>query len=706
MWKCTAAANNCISTCCPLNKPNYQQQNEAVGKAAFFDSKAPALDHIRGLGPKRREALSQQGITSLYDLLDCLPRGYLNARQPQPISTLRTGEACVEGQVVSAPSLQYYAGRSIVRARVRDASGSLSLAWFNQPWMARQVKAGSTLILYGLVQRRGEALTLTNPKMLKERGIIPQYRPLPGLPGKVFAGFITQALALVDPAEAETLPHSFRQWHGLLGRAQAWLQAHQPEDMDQLAAAQRRLGFENLLLYQLAIRLAGPADQAGPRITVAGSFAQEFWGQLPFSPTGAQRDTLNRVLQDLRGPQAMRRLVQGDVGSGKTAVAFGAALAAIRGDYQCALMAPTELLARQHYSSATQLLAPFGITCGLLLGGLRAAQRREALDSIQSGAWQLIIGTHALISKDVVYHKLGLAITDEQHRFGVRQRQTLAERGDDLTPHLLALSATPIPRSLALVLYGDLRVSVMDEMPPGRTPVRTRVVPPQRRDDLYQYIREKAQQGEQSYLVCPLVEDSGDAQEEKTSALSLYRQLRDGPLKGIGMALTWGSQEEAEKNKALEDFYAGRAQVLVSTTVVEVGMDVPNATTMVVEDAEYFGLAQLHQLRGRVGRGSKESWCFLLGEPNERLNILTQTNDGFVIAQKDLELRGPGEFLGTRQHGRALGGFGITDVRLLEETASCLEELLNQPSQRPLYDYLARLARERYADALEQTGLH
>lgn len=666
----------------------------------------PALDGLKGLGPKRREALAQLGITDLYGLLDTLPRGYLFAQQPRPIAGLAPGEACLEGSIFSAPSLQYYAGRSIVRARLEDGSGSIALFWFNQPWMARQLEKGKRLTLYGPVQRRNGALSLVNPKVLTEKGIIPQYRPLSGLPGKVFAGFVSQALNLVDDAEAEVLPWAFRQEYRLAGRAEAWRYAHQPQTAEQLALAQRRLAFENLLLYQIAVRLAGPSGQAGPRMRIPDGFSDEFWGRLPFAPTGAQRGTLERILKDMRGKNAMRRLVQGDVGSGKTAVAFGAAIAAINSGFQCALMAPTELLARQHFSSAQKLLAPFGIRCGLLLGGMKAAQRREALECIGDGSWQLVIGTHALISEGVRYHRLGLAITDEQHRFGVRQRQALADRGEDLVPHILALSATPIPRSLALVLYGDLQVSIMDELPPGRLQVKTRIVPPNKRDDLYRYIRDKAAQGEQSYLVCPLVEDSEDGEEEKKSAVTLFKQLREGPLKGIGMALTWGSQDEEEKNKALSDFYAGDAAVLVSTTVIEVGMDVPNATTMVIEDAEFFGLAQLHQLRGRVGRGSKESWCFLLGEPSERLDILTQTSDGFMIAQKDLELRGPGEFLGTRQHGRMLNSFGITDVRLIEETSVCLQDLAASPEKKPMYDYLSRLAMEKFADRLEQTGLH
>lgn len=663
------------------------------------------LSGIKGLGPKRKNALAEAGITDIPSLLDRLPRGYLFATKPQAISTLQPGGACVEGVLASAPTVSYYAGRSIVRARLQEGKDSLSILWFNQPWMARQLSRGQLLTLFGQVQRRNNGLHLINPKVLQEKGIIPQYAPLPGLPGKVFSDCVRQALELVSEQEVEIFPPDFRLQHGLIGRLDAWRAAHLPQNAAQLAQAQRRLAFENLLLYQVAIRLAGPQDQAGPDMRIQDDFAKSFWQGLPFSPTAAQQATLDRILMDMRAPTAMRRLVQGDVGSGKTAVAFGAALAAIQAGYQCTLMAPTELLAIQHQQSAQRLLAPFGIVCGLLIGSMKAGERRAALSQIDSGAWKLVIGTHALISSTVQYHNLGLVITDEQHRFGVKQRQRLADRAGDLVPHMLALSATPIPRSLALVLYGDLQVSVMDELPPGRTPVKTRIVPSNKRADLYGYIRDKALLGEQSYLVCPLVEDS-EEESEKKSATTLFRQLSEGPLRGIGLALTWGNQPEAEKAAALADFYAGRALVLVSTTVIEVGMDVPNATTMVIEDAEFFGLAQLHQLRGRVGRGSKESWCFLLGEPNERLLTLTQTNDGFEIAQKDLELRGPGEFLGTRQHGRMLNSYGITDIKLIEETSVCLENLTNQPSNKELYRSLSRLAAQRFAERLQSTGMH
>ena len=663
--------------------------------------------NLRGLGPKRKTALMAEGITDLIGLLNRLPRSYLYAQEPQKISSLSAGESCVEGVVLAAPSIQYYGGRSIVRARIADDSGALPIFWFNQPWMARQLQKGQKVLLAGLVQdRKNAGISLLNPKIVKERGIIPQYKPLPGLPGKVFSSLIDQALSLVDGSEAEFFPDSFLKQHGLCGKRQAWLHAHRPDSPHDIQLAQRRLGFESLLMYQLAIRLMGQTQDEGPQMQGGAFSAQEFWRRMPFAPTGAQSRTLQQILADMGRQQPMRRLVQGDVGSGKTAVAFGAAAFAIRNGYQCALMAPTELLARQHQASAEKMLAPLGIKSGLLLGGMKAQERREALDSIKTGDWQLVIGTHALISQGVAYQKLGLVITDEQHRFGVKQRQRLADKAEGFVPHILALSATPIPRSLALVLYGDLKVSVMDELPPGRQAVKTRIVPAGKRKSLYAYIREKAMAGEQSYLVCPLVEDSEDGDSEQQSAVALYEQLKNGALQGVGMALTYGSQPAEEKQEALSLFYQNKSAVLVSTTVIEVGMDVPNATTMVIEDADMFGLAQLHQLRGRVGRGSKESWCFLVGEANERLRTLTQTTDGFVIAEKDLELRGPGEFLGTRQHGRLLNIYGINNMRLVEETSQCINRLLDDPEQEALYRLLKKEAETRYLDQIRDAGLH
>ena len=400
---------------------------------------------------------------------------------------------------------------------------------------------------------------------------------------------------------------------------------------------------------------------------------------------------------------AMARMVQGDVGSGKTAIAFAAIALAHAGGWQSALMAPTEVLARQHYEGAKQLLEPLGVRVGLLVGSLTPKQHRLAHEAIAAGEWDLAIGTHALITEGVEYQKLGLVVTDEQHRFGVRQRTLLSEKGD--APNVLVMSATPIPRTLSLILYGDLDISVVDELPPGRTPVQTRIVPEAKREGLYGFLREEVQRGRQVYVVCPLVEESEAI--EALPAEAVYEDLRTKRLPELRIELVHGRMKPADKDAALERFRRGEADVLVSTTVIEVGVNVPNATVMVIENAERVGLAQLHQLRGRVGRGAHESWCFLMAEPNPRLRFLCATADGFRVAQKDMELRGPGELFGTRQSGTLAAGIGTLagDTELLKRTHDEARALMRHPESDDARTVIA-LARERFADRLEHVAVN
>ncbi|MGI6688277.1 MAG: ATP-dependent DNA helicase RecG [Christensenellales bacterium] len=663
------------------------------------------LEDLRGIGPKRLETLAKNGITSLQTLLATLPVAYINALNPTPICHLTEGGHCVEGVLLDTPRRHFYGGKSAVRIRLGDDTGVLSLTWFNQPWMANQLKKGETLLLYGRVNSYQGAVSMVNPKKIQERSIQPLYRAMPGLPGRTFSSLVRQALEVMSDEEAETLPSWFLDRQNLCGKRAAWQQAHFPENVELLAQAKRRLAFENLLLYQAALFEVGRRGRAGVRFSCQMSDLERFWAALPFSPTEAQKAALEDVYDDLHSGYLMRRLVQGDVGSGKTAVAFGAAWLSALSGYQCAMMAPTDILAQQHYMNAERLLSPLGVRCGLLTGSLGAKERREAHAHIASGAWQLVIGTQALISGAVQYHNLGLVITDEQHRFGVQQRQALAEKpGNDSEAHMLTLSATPIPRSLALVLYGDLEVSLIQEKPPGRLPVKTRIVPEDKRKQLYSYILESARRGEQCFYVCPLVEE--DEEQSARSVKETYAFLRKGPLKALRLGLTYGEQEDAQKAQTLASFAAGELDVLVASSVIEVGVDVPGATIMVIEGAERFGLAQLHQLRGRVGRGKKESWCFLLGQPNDRLRVMTQSEDGFFIAQKDLDQRGPGEFFGTRQHGRDLpDAYGVGDIRLIEETTACLKSLAQDEEQRGFMQYLIDLSRRQYG-AVFSSGKH
>ena len=452
-------------------------------------------------------------------------------------------------------------------------------------------------------------------------------------------------------------------------------------------------------MYQVGLWLMRGAKREGVAIDAPDALGDEYWQTLPFAPTNAQRRVLSEVLSDLRAPFPMARLIQGDVGCGKTAIAFGAMYAAVKRGWQCALMAPTEILAAQHYETARKLLEPLGVTCGLLTGSLTPKNRRLAHEAVASGAWRVVIGTHALITESVQYENLGLVVTDEQHRFGVRQRTLLSGKGD--SPNVLVMSATPIPRTLSLILYGDLDISIVDELPPGRTPVKTNIVPEAKRQAMYGFLREEVKKGRQIYVVCPLIEESEAM--DAAPAEVIYENLRTRDLPDLRVALVHGRLKPADKDAILSDFHAGKIDVLVSTTVIEVGVNVPNASVMVIENAERFGLAQLHQLRGRVGRGAAVSYCFLMAEPNERLRLMTKTNDGFEIARKDMELRGPGEILSQRQSGvMALGaGALMSDTALLKETHDAARELLTAPDSdeaRAVIELAQRTLGERLKD--------
>ena len=512
------------------------------------------LKDIKGLGPKRLKALQEAGISNASQLLWQLPSGYRDTTQLAQAAALKPGQmACLQLRILDRPRIQYVRGLSIVRALGEDESGQIRLIWFNQPWQANAYQAGQELLLYGRAQLYRGHLSMQNPQKVLQQGILPVYNPIGIVQGKVLAGYVAQLLAQIEAICPETLPQPFRQRHQLCDLAFALCQAHQPESAQALAMAKRRIGFENLLLYQLALRAVRGSGQQGRAVKADQDLPRRFWQQTGFEPTSAQRKVQDEILRDLASGVAMRRLVQGDVGSGKTAIAFLAAAVMAAQGYQTALMVPTEILARQHLESARRILAPLGIGSGLLLGSMKAAERREALEHIAQGDWPLVIGTQALFSQGVAYRDLGLVITDEQHRFGVRQRQRLSLKAEgDQPPHVLVMSATPIPRTLALILYGDLEVSVIDQMPPGRRPVKTRIVPEDKRAQMYRFIIDKAAQGEQSYLVCPLVEES--EQIEAKDAQAMYDQLRQGPLKSLRLGLTYGSQPQADKEAVIAAF--------------------------------------------------------------------------------------------------------------------------------------------------------
>ena len=630
----------------------------------------------KGLGPKRIQALEAAGLTGNARLLRYFPVRYTDYTCVRRVSGCIPGEdAVLEVTVTGKPSQARIRGRVITRAVLSDETGSIRAVWFSQPWMFERLSRGGTLTVFGRVEERKGRLCLACPRLVEEKRLTGAYKPIEGVPDKLLRSLIAMALASPE-AEQDTLPEEILREYGLPGRKGCLKSVHLPEDRDSLEAALRRFSFEDTLNFMLCALKTRTREERGTVIVPDEADLREFYGRLGFPLTAAQKRVLGEICDDMAKPRSMARLVQGDVGCGKTAVAFGAICAAARRGFQCAMMAPTEILAGQHYESARRLLEPMGISCGLLTGSMTGKERKHALAEIASGRWHAVFGTHALISPGVEYENLGLVITDEQHRFGVRQRTRLGEKGD--RPNVLVMSATPIPRTLALILYGDLDLSIIDELPAGRKPVATRIVPEDKRQDMYGFIARELENGKQAYFVCPLIEDSETLEAE--SAESLFMSMTGGPLEKYGLRLVNGKMSPAEKEEALEDFRTGRARVLVSTTVIEVGINVPSATVMVIENAERFGLAQLHQLRGRVGRGSDAAWCFLMAKATERLKVLTATNDGFLIAQKDMELRGPGDLFGTRQAG-APSGLSVDaarDTKLLETVHRLAARLIEQ----------------------------
>jgi len=656
---------------------------------------------LGGVGAARAKLLADAGLETLEDLANFLPKEYRDLTHATPIAQLRVGEsALVRVIVIESARDRRAKGLTVTRCVVSDGSETIPCVWYNQPWMSKQMRSGAEVSLYGKAVREKSRIILQNPSVENRAGIAPVYRTIQGVPGKVLTRLIGEAVARLDGAWADELPLSVRERHALCEKNVAMRGVHFPANWEELKTARRRLAFDELFLYQVALSLMRSQGKKGIVIPADDEAADDFWAHLPFAPTGAQRRVLSEIVRDLSSEHPMARLVQGDVGSGKTAVAFGALYLAVKAGYQGALMAPTEILARQHFESAQAILEPLGIRCGLILGSMGQKAHREAHEAMANGDWQVAIGTHALISQKVEFQNLGLVVVDEQHRFGVRQRSALSDKGD--SPNVLVMSATPIPRTLSLILYGDLDVSVIDELPPGRRPVGTRIVPEAKRADMYNFLRSEVREGRQVYVVCPLIEES-EAMEARP-AEELYEDLRTQALSDLRIALVHGRMKPADKDSVIAQFQAGEVDVLVSTTVIEVGVNVPNASVMVIENADRFGLAQLHQLRGRVGRGSDQAWCFLMAEPNERLRTMTKTNDGFVIAQKDMELRGPGELLGTRQSGAMLDG-AMADLALLSETHEAARELLHHPESEETRAAI-RLAEKRFRRRMENAGMN
>ena len=614
--------------------------------------------YLKGVGPKTAERFEKLGIVTLADLLCHYPRRYIDFSRPYSIAEAPPDTECVvKAEVFAKPAGRILpGGRRMERITAGDDVSSLEITWFNNPYATQKLELGQEYYFEGIVTGGMLRRQMVNPQVRTAAQITAApfeavYPQTEGLSSTVIAKCIRQLLPhaelLPDP-----LPEEMLKKYRLFSKADAVRAIHCPATEEEAFAARRRLIYEELLVLQLGIGRMKNRGSASTGAPMQRLDPAPFWASLPFSPTGAQRRAVDEILTDLSGSTSMNRLLQGDVGSGKTLVAAAAIWACIRSGYQAALLAPTEILAAQHAENLNRMLAPFGMRVALLTGGMKAAARRTTLAAIRSDEADLVVGTHAILSEGVEFARLGLAVVDEQHRFGVRQRGMLAEKAAN--PHLLVMSATPIPRTLGLLIYGDLDISILDELPPGRKPVKTRCITGKKRRDLYGFLDREIGAGRQVYIVCPAIEDTPDG--GLNAVKSYYEDIAKALLPDRRVGLMHGKLRPKEKAAVMDDFKAGRLDALVSTTVIEVGVDVPNATVMVIENAERYGLSALHQLRGRVGRGAAESWCFLVSDNTtesvqKRLKFLCSTSDGFAVAQFDLETRGPGDFFGSRQHG-------------------------------------------------------
>ena len=666
-----------------------------------------SVQYLKGVGEARAALLKRLKIKTIRDLLNDFPRVYEDRSRVVPIGELQEGEnACVCAEVTS-PVVSYRrpGGRQLSKFTISDDTASLQVTVFNAKYLC--VSQGETYRFYGKAERLGRRFFMTNPVIetpeshRKTARILPVYRLTEGLANTAVIRMVENALPLVESME-ETLPASILDAHGLMGIQDAYREVHVPQNEKTLAEARRRMAFEELFTLSLGLAMLkkdrGETGEQLPRPDMA-----PFYAALPFALTDAQRRVIDESLQDMTSPDgtAMRRMVQGDVGSGKTVVAAALAYAAAQGGAQAAMMAPTEILARQHYAGLSSLLEPLGVRMGLLTAGMPAAARREVQEQLAAGRIDFVIGTHALLSEGVTFSRLRLAITDEQHRFGVRQRARLREKAE-IPPHMLVMSATPIPRTLAMVLYGDMDLSVIDELPPGRVPVDTRAPTEEYRDAVYGFMRRQLDRGRQAYVVCPMIEETEN--EALKAATVFAHELQSRYFTGYRVALLHGKLSTREKDEVMEAFSAGKIQVLVATTVIEVGVNVPNANMIVVENAERFGLSQLHQLRGRVGRSSQKSYCVLLSRATSqtaraRLEVMCHTNDGFEIAREDLRIRGPGEFFGERQSG--VPGLRIAELGAdMDLLSKAHEAALSLLEQDPLLQKVENAALRMQVDRL------
>ncbi len=615
------------------------------------------IKFLKGVGEKRAEQLCSLGVTTINALIHYFPRDYEDWSHPIPILGAEWMDRCCIKVVVGGNVRHHKAksGIEVYEVDAYDESASIHIVFFNQKYTALKLEAGREYLLYGQVVLRGDKRQILSPSVsdpTTRQCIHPVYKRSGSITSNYIEKCVREALHSYGAGLTDPLPIKLREEYGLMSLTEAMSEIHFPSSMDKMMEARERFMFEELFYLQLGLKQKRASNKTATNVVIKNDCTDEFISRLPFTPTGAQTRTIETAMQDMMSGYLMNRLVQGDVGSGKTMVAAALMYVTAKNGYQSALMAPTEILARQHLKTLEKFFDGTSVTVKALTGNTPAAERREILAGLSSGEIDVIVGTHALISDGVDYKNLGLVITDEQHRFGVRQRGKLQEKGNGV--HVLVMSATPIPRTLAHALYGDLEVSIIDELPAGRIPIETYRIDSNIRQRAFGYIKKHLDEGRQGYIVCPLVDD-GEI-EGVLSATEYYNLVKDDAFKDYNVGLLHGQMKPDEKAEVMSRFVSGDIDLLISTVVIEVGVDVPNAVIMLIENAERFGLSQLHQLRGRVGRGQYKSTCILLSDnkskqTNERLSVMTETNDGFIIAEQDMQLRGPGDFYGSRQHG-------------------------------------------------------